>query len=195
MLQEAYQQGRLISGTQFLMTGYEEETQEIEEDHETAWQFMQDHSSVQRCHGITLTSMILLDSQAAVYVFVNCHLLQDIQCASHYMHIHATRGVAWTSLIGDALRYGTVWFHLDRITYILSLSKIEDNYMVTYNSTNGNAFVVHGHTRMFKESTHTLYYYNTSLAETESDPEGRTMLEENASNYSNVDYVWAISVR
>ena len=128
MLQDTYQQGRLSSGTQLLMTGCGEETQEAEEDHDMAWQFKQDHRSVQRCHGNILTSWILLDSQSMVDVFVNHHLLQNIWHASHYMHIHSTAGVAQTNLIGDILVYRMVWFHQGWIANIPSLSKVKDHY-------------------------------------------------------------------
>ena len=50
MLQEAHQQGQLSSGTQFLLSGHEEDIEEQEEDHDTAWQFIQDHRSVKYHH-------------------------------------------------------------------------------------------------------------------------------------------------
>jgi hypothetical protein len=39
--------------------------------------------------------------------------------------------------------YGTVWYHPDGIANILSLHNMQKKYKVTYDSTQGNGFVVH----------------------------------------------------
>ena len=78
------------------------------------------------------------------------------------MHIHTMAGVVRTHLIGYVPGYGTVWFHPVRIANILSLSKVKDQYMVTYDSTKGNMFNVHksnGQTRTFQESPQRLYFH------------------------------------
>ena len=51
--------------------------------------------------------------------------------------------------------------------------------------------------RKFKEPTHDLYYHDTSVSEMESDPEDGTilvtMVVENTSNFSNVDYAQPVN--
>ena len=46
-------------GTQCLISG---EAVEFQEDHDTSWQFMQDHRSVERCHSNIPNTCVLLDS-------------------------------------------------------------------------------------------------------------------------------------
>ena len=84
MLQQAHQQGQLSSRTQFLLSGHEEDIEEQEEDHDTAWQFIQDHRSVKCHHRNIPISWILLDSQCTVDVFINHCFLQtfDIPCTT-----------------------------------------------------------------------------------------------------------------
>ena len=70
MLQGAQEQDCLHSGTQFLMTGVEDNVL-TNEDNDTAWQFMQDHRSAQCHHGNIPMSWILLDRQSMLDMFIN----------------------------------------------------------------------------------------------------------------------------
>ena len=126
--------------TQWLILG---EAVEIQEDHDTSWQFMQDNRSVERHHSNIPNTWVLLDSQSNVDIFVNCQLLRNICCANNHIYIHTTAGVAHTNLIGDICSYGTVCYHPNGIGNILSLSRVKDQHLVTYDSRTGNAFVVH----------------------------------------------------
>ena len=69
MLQEAQQQGGVSTRTQFFMS---EVSKAMDEDHGTAWQFIQDPRSVERHHCNIPNSYILLDSQSRVNDFINC---------------------------------------------------------------------------------------------------------------------------
>ena len=68
---------------------------------------------------------------------------------------------------------------------------------MTYDSSTGNAFVVHkpdGSTRTFCQSDHGLYYHDTSLQEDEQDNYDKNgmvlvfTVANNGSSYSNADY-------
>jgi len=64
-----------------------------------------------------------------------------------------------TNIIGDLPGYSIVWFHRNGIANILSLANVKNKHKVTYDSSNGNPFVVHkqdGSTRIFKQSSHGL---------------------------------------
>ena len=84
------------------------------------------------------------------------------------------------------------WWHCK---YSFSLSKIKDQYNVTYNGSNGNFFVIdkpNGSTTIFKESADGLYYHDNSHNETNDDSKHNmilvTRVNDNANPYSNVNY-------
>jgi hypothetical protein len=78
---------------------------------------------------------------------------------------------------------------------ILLLNNVKRRYKVTFDSENGNVFVVHkpcGGTSTFRQSTHGLYYMSTS------DGSGTTLVstvEENKSKYPASDYSRALLAR
>jgi len=71
------------------------------------------------------------------------------------LKIHCNAGVATTSLVGDLPGYGEVWFYAKEIANILLLSRVKEQYRVTFDSQNGNKFEVHlknGLTQAFSQS-------------------------------------------
>ena len=81
------------------------------------------------------------------------------------------------------------------------LSWVKDQHPVTYDSRDGNTFVVHkpdGNTRTFCQSAHGLCYHDTSLQEDEQNNNGMVLVltvASNASSYSNADYAYAVLAR
>ena len=70
-------------------------------------------------------------------------------------------------MVGDLLGYGQVWYHPDAITNILSLNNVQKKFRVTYDSANGNKFVVHSedYKRIFKATTKGLYVLDSNEEE------------------------------
>ena len=106
---------------------------------------------------------ILLDSQSTTDAFSNPDLLRNIHEVRGSLTIHTQAGKAVTKLRGTVPGYGKVWYCPHGIANILSLAHVAKTRLVTFNSTNGNQFVVtkdDGSTRIFKQSEHGLYYYD-----------------------------------
>ena len=154
------------TGTTLLMTGIADG--EFDDDRNT-FTFVNHGVTCQiGTDGRVSKSWILLDNQSTVDVFYNPDLLMDIRTGSDSMSIHCNAGVTTTNLIGELSGYGTVWFHPDGIANILSLARIKDEqgYRVTYDSNNGNRFVIH----KSDGSTRGLYYLDvTELANNGTD--------------------------
>jgi hypothetical protein len=102
--------------------------------------------------------------------------------------------VTSTNLVGDLPGYGEVWYHPKGIANILSLARVKDRHRVTFDSTDGNQFVIHkddGTTRKFLESRRGLYYMNTTTAGMALV----TTVADKKSKYSNFDYSRAVLAR
>ena len=91
--------------------------------------------------------------------------------------------------------------HPDCIANILSLARVKTKYQITFDSDENNEFIVHkpdGSTRNFKESSHGLYYHDTSTAVTRVVDTGTVLVStvaDNASNYTHADYSHALLAR
>ena len=69
--------------------------------------------------------------------------------------MHSNGGANVTSLKGTLAGYGKVWFDPKGIANILSLSRVAKKYRITYDSEEGNRFVVtksDGSKRIFTQS-------------------------------------------
>jgi hypothetical protein len=79
------------------------------------------------------------------------------------MNINCNAGVTPTKLIVDLPGYGEVWYNPNGIANILSLSKVEEQYHVTYDRADDKGFTVHkgdGETCTFKKSKCGLFYFD-----------------------------------
>ena len=179
------------TGAQMLMAGVEEG--EFDDEYETVV-FHQDGqvstNVVENVMGMLKqgkklpVDWILLDNQSTVDVFQNRKLLRNIRENSTYMDIHCNAGIVSTNLVGDLPGYGTVWYHPKGIANILSLSRLKEKYRVTYDSENGNDFIVHkpdGNYWHFVQSDRGLYY--TDVGRDTSEVLVNTV-QENLENYT-----------
>jgi hypothetical protein len=110
---------------------------------------------------------VLLDSQSTTDAYSNPDLLTDIHEVRGSLTIHTQTGKAVTKLKGTVAGYGEVWFCPDGIANILSLANVAKRMDVTFDSNNGNQFVVtksDGKKRIFHQSEHGLYYYDMRAA-------------------------------
>jgi hypothetical protein len=144
--------------------------------------------------GRVTATWILLDTQSTVDVFYNKKLLKNIRRYTTGMEIHCNAVTTTTHMIGEFPGYGTVWYHVDGIANILSLSRISKHYRVTFDSSNGNEFIIHkddGKTHRFRQSEKSLYFMDTKKTGTALV----TTVENKKSKYTNRDYSAALSAR
>ena len=88
-------------------------------------------------------TLVLLENQSTVDVFLNRCLLKNTRRSNRELGILSTGGHITTHLKGGIPGYGTVCFHPGDIANILSLSKVVEKYRVAYNSTGETKFVVY----------------------------------------------------
>ena len=129
--------------------------------------FEQQHA-LSQSGGHIKPTWVLLDNHFIVDVFSNRRLLKNIRKSDRSLAIFPMGGRTTTDLQGNLPGYGTVWFHPGGIANILSLSKLEDKYRVSYDSTGENKFLVHlpgRKTRSFTQCERGLFYSNMAAGE------------------------------
>jgi hypothetical protein len=142
---------------------------------------------------------ILLDNQSTVNVFCNAELLKNVRKVNKVMNIKCNAGVTWTDMMGDLPGYGEVWYNKNSIANILSLSRVESKYRITYDSDNGKQFIVHkadGMVRQFRQSKNGLFYMDAK--DSDEDEEGTVLINtvnENKKKYTNAAYKQATLAR
>ena len=142
------------------------------------------------------TTWILLDNQATTDIFGNADLLEDIHEVTTPLHIHGITGVLLITQQGTLPGHSTVWYHPHVSVNILSMAKLKQQYHITYDSGQENAFIVKEHDNtqikyIFHEAYDGLYYHdvnNTQLIYI-------TTVTENKQKYSQSDVKRADGVR
>ncbi len=109
---------------------------------------------------------VLLDDQSTVDVFSNHKLLRNIKTTTRTMMINCNAGVTHTNMIGKMPGYpGEFRYNPKGIANILLLANVKKDSRVTFDSDNGNGFIVHkgdGTQRCLKETQRGLFYLDTS---------------------------------
>ena len=106
---------------------------------------------------------LLLDSESTTSVIKNRDLLSNIRDSSHPITCHSNGGTQVSSLVGRLKGFGDVWFNTESLANILSLAEMVNKYRVTFDSKDGNKFIIYksdGFTVEFKQSIHGLYYHD-----------------------------------
>ena len=142
------------------------------------------------------TTWILLDNQATTDIVGNANLLDDIHEVATPLHIHGITGVLTITKQGTLPGHGIVWYHPQISVDILSMAKLKQQYHITYDSGNENAFIVREHDSMqvkyiFHESYDGLYYHDMSSTQQIYI----TTVTENKQKYSQSDVKRADGVR
>lgn len=89
---------------------------------------------------------------SSVDIFGDKKLLKNIHTVENTMNIVCNAGTITVNQMGYFEGYGEVWYHPEAIANILSLNNIRRYFRVTYDSEEGDCFVVKredGSTRVF----------------------------------------------
>ena len=113
---------------------------------------------------LNLRDMILLDNQSTVDLFCNPKLVSHISKTKQSMTVHGNGGTLTSNTKAHVENYGSVWYHPQAITNILSLKNVSKKFRVTYDSQGKGAFIVHkpnGINVHFVSHKDGLHYHNT----------------------------------
>lgn len=86
---------------------------------------------------------ILLDSQSTISVFKNGSMLTNIIPSNHVLRALTNGGHQDSNMVGDFPNLGTVWFNMESIANILSLSDVRKICQVTMDTQEKIAMCVH----------------------------------------------------
>ena len=102
---------------------------------------------------------VLLDNQSTVDIVCNSGIITNIRESPHPKNIRSHGRTRTATHISNLTGYPhLVYFDLDEIENILSLSKVRDVHRVTYDSKNCNVFTINPHTVKSISSSVAKYY-------------------------------------
>ena len=141
----------------------------------------------------------LIDNQSTVDIFCNPAFLTDIRDSpGQHMHLRCNAGTLIVTQVGDLEGYGPVWYHPQAIANILSLSRVADKHLITYNSRDERGFVVHDENDQpqyqYKRSAQGLYFNDMSVHHGNTLA-GIPTIAKNEEKYSARDVVRAKEAR
>ena len=139
---------------------------EKESDYEPKVHFMLNQSH--RPRSKKNLNWILLDSESTCHIFNNRKFLKNIRsCAVGECITISSNGIGSLEVtqIDDVPGVGTVYFHPKSVANVLSLAKIAKDHHVVFDSSNENAFTVHGKHSIVKfvQRPSGLYYFDASV--------------------------------
>ena len=110
------------------------------------------------------------------------------------MNIHCNAGIASTNWIGYLEGFGTVYYHKEGISNILSMAKVQTTYHVTYGSQYVNALLVvnpDGQAYSFRMLDRGIYYLDTAT----NNIANMNTVAAKSSKYSAHDYSCGVNTR
>lgn len=118
--------------------------------------------------GHVLPSWLLLDNESTCNVMRDKTLLSDLHRAETPVLVHSNGGTNRLELKGRFGSVEDVWFDPKSLANILSLGKLTKTHRITFDSQEGNQFVVHsnderGTDLVFNMSPEGLYYLDLDL--------------------------------
>ena len=105
-----------------------------------------------------------MDNYSTVDILCGHPLIKNSRRVSGHINILCNVGIASSNWVGYLEGFGTLWYHKEGITNILSLAKLQANYHITYDSQYGKAFLLvnpDGQAHSFRMLDQGLYYLDT----------------------------------
>lgn len=137
-----------------------------------------------------------LDSMSSVDVFGDKRLLSNIRTVKEKMTIVCNAGAVVVTQTGDLDGYGPVWYHPGAIANILSLSNVQRQYRIRYDSKEGDFFTLvrpDGTTRIFSPTKKGLYA--SQLAQPEENVAMVVTVEGNKKEFTKREVKLATQAR
>ena len=133
-----------------------------------------------------MKSWILIDSESTTDIFVEYKYLTNNKTVPTTLNILTNGDLLTKNQQGYLRNYGNVWYHPKAISNILSTKNVNKKNLITYNSKNGDSFIVinktpRGNNMIFTAKNDGIYYKNMS------NTEGVSMIstaEENINHYT-----------
>ena len=146
-------------------------------------------ATMQTQENMNMRNVVILDNGSTVDLFCNPDLVENIRKSEHGMNLATNVGAKMNNTQATIPGYGDVWYDKDAIANIFSFSKMKQQYRITYDSNDSDAFVIHRPDHkdgniIFKCSENGLYFHSPDLSKNATVLNMVTTVQNNKKGYT-----------